>query len=273
MTDDPRFDACLPLILKEEGGNDDDPQDHGGRTSRGIIQREYTAWRIKHGLPDRDVWSASDDEIRTIYLDEYWLPRGPKLHPGVDLVWFNFAVNAGPGEAYKLLLRSIGPDNADDDAATVGRMCDAGEAFYRGLGQFARYGKGWTARTARIRAAALKMQKGALVATSAPWPTPKIPTTAPAAPPVTATTPGGHVMLDITQIESEISTGLTIMQNVLPFLSFLGVPPPVIALVSAAVNGAIHLSADVTPSVATALATQHVTPGLPNVPALGAPAS
>ena len=157
MTNDPRFDACLPLILKEEGGNDDDPQDHGGRTSRGIIQREYTAWRIKHGLADRDVWSASDDEIRTIYLDEYWLPRGPKLHPGVDLVWFNFAVNAGPGEAYKLLLRSIGPDNADDDAATVGRMCDAGEAFYRGLGQFPRYGKGWTARTGRIRAAALTM--------------------------------------------------------------------------------------------------------------------
>jgi len=168
MTDDPRFDVCLPPILREEGGNDDDKQDHGGRTSRGIIQREYTPWRIKRGLPDRDVWLATDDEISAIYLEEYWLPRGPKLHPGVDLVWFNFAVNAGPGEAHKLLLRSIGPNNVDDDAETVNRMCDAGEAFYRGLEQFPRYGNGWTGRTARIRAAAQKMVTAHPIITTKP---------------------------------------------------------------------------------------------------------
>jgi lysozyme family protein len=158
MASDPRFEACLPLILKEEGGNNDDPQDHGGRTSRGITQREYSPWRVKHGLPDRDVFEASTQEVHDIYYGEYWLPRGPKLHPGVDLVYFNFAVNAGAGEAHKLLMRSIGPADVDDDAQTIDRMCNEGEAFYRGLAQFPRYGRGWTSRTERIRAVALKMQ-------------------------------------------------------------------------------------------------------------------
>jgi lysozyme family protein len=170
MATDSRFEACLPFILKEEGGDDDDPHDHGGRTSRGITQREYSPWRARHGLPDRDVFEASTQEIHDVYYEEYWLPCGPNLHPGVDLVYFNFAVNAGAGEAHKLLMRSIGPDDVDDDAQTINRMCNEGEAFYRGLAQFPRYGRGWTARTEHIRAAALKMQAEFPVTTPQPQP-------------------------------------------------------------------------------------------------------
>ena len=67
MSDDARFDSCLPWILKMEGGNDDDPHDHGGRTSRGVIQREYDAYRREKGEATRDVWTASDAEIADIY--------------------------------------------------------------------------------------------------------------------------------------------------------------------------------------------------------------
>ena len=175
MSADLRFDACLPLILKEEGGNDDDPNDHGGRTSRGITQREYSVWCVKHNLPDGDVWAAANITINDIYFNEYWLPRGPKLHPGVDLVYFNFAVNAGAGEAHKLLMRSI--SDSPDDAITVNRMCNEGETFYRGLAQFSRYGNGWTHRTERIRAAALKMvTQSQLQPQTAPQPQPQEPT-------------------------------------------------------------------------------------------------
>ena len=56
-----RFPACIPLTLAWEGGNDDDPNDPGGRTSRGIIQREWDVWRQTHaGLPS-DVWQAPQE--------------------------------------------------------------------------------------------------------------------------------------------------------------------------------------------------------------------
>lgn len=159
-----RFDRCLPLILAEEGGNDDDPRDSGGRTSRGIIQREYDTWRTSRGLPTRDVWRAGDDEVRTIYHDEYWLPRCPKLHPGVDLSYFNIGVNAGLGRAEQILMASIG----GTDAETVDRFNDAVVAYYRGRPKFPIYGRGWLARSARIHTAAAKM------VSAAPQPQPKV---------------------------------------------------------------------------------------------------
>jgi lysozyme family protein len=272
---DARFEACLLPILREEGGNDDDPQDHGGRTSRGVTQREYSPWRVKHGLPDRDVFSASDQEIHDIYYEEYWLPHGPKLHPGVDLVWFNFAVLTGPGEAHRLLMRSIGPDDADNDAQTINRMCNEGEAFFRGLAQFPRYGKGWTARTERIRADALKMQKDFPVATSAPWPPPHPSTPASPSPSggeVILTTEG-HIMIDVTKIEQEVNIALDLAEKLIPWGSMLFGPgaAPVIALLMKAIAAArtIEKQLGIPTTAAVASADAHNTPGAPNSIVLG----
>ncbi len=74
----------LALLLKSEGGNDDDAADHGGRTSRGVTQREYDAWRKLQDKSTRDVWTANDDEISQIYHTEYWLPLGDLLPVGID---------------------------------------------------------------------------------------------------------------------------------------------------------------------------------------------
>jgi len=251
--DDPRFEACLPLILKEEGGNNDDPQDHGGRTSRGITQREYSVWRVKHALPERDVWLATDAEVRQIYFEEYWLLRGPRLHPGVDLVFFNFAVNAGHGEAHKLLLRSIGGSDAD----TVNRMCNAGEVFYRGLAQFPRYGRGWTARTERIRATALKMV--AVAPVPPPQPKPEKET-----PPMTAPT------FDLATIENDVNIGLDMLEKIMPFLSLIVGPQVALGITAfdkavRAVETAVGTGA----GPALAEAVSHVTQGMPNSAALG----
>jgi lysozyme family protein len=274
MITDARFEACLPLILKEEGGNDDDPQDHGGRTSRGITQREYTAWCVKRGLPDGDVWAAPNITIDDIYYNEYWLPRGPKLHPGVDLVFFNFAVNAGAGEAHKLLMRSIGPDDVDDDPLTINRMCNEGEAFYRGLAQFPRYGRGWTSRTERIRAAALRMQKEATVGPHDPLP-PQKPKPQPQPDPVIIATEG-HTMVDVTTLIKDLNIGLDVAEKLEPLIA--SVQPSVGAGILAFLRGirAVESSLGLAPPAAglfnpTAAekATDHVTPGQPNSPVLG----
>ena len=69
-----RFADCVALVLRDEGGNDDDPRDPGGRTSRGITEREWDVWRQTHlGLP-ADVWQAPQDQILAIYHESYWSP-------------------------------------------------------------------------------------------------------------------------------------------------------------------------------------------------------
>jgi lysozyme family protein len=170
---DSNFDKCLAFVLKEEGGNDDDPNDHGGRTSRGIIQREWDKYLITHpGLPS-DVWKAPDADIRTIYHDSYWMPHCPALPAGLDLVYFDFAVNAGPKQAIKTLQKALGctvdgiwgPQTSTTVLAWEGRnilsvineFCDERENFYKGLAQFSRYGKGWTSRNEACRKEALSM--------------------------------------------------------------------------------------------------------------------
>ena len=168
MTD--RFQICLPFILKEEGGNSDDPHDPGGRTSRGIIQREYDAYRRSKDEPIADVYQASDAEVADIYEHSYWLPWCPQMAAGVDLCYFDMAVNGGPVEATKLLQRALGvSDDGHIGQITlaalknsnaiklVGGFSDQRRAFYRSLRIFKYFGKGWLARVSTIEAAALKM--------------------------------------------------------------------------------------------------------------------
>lgn len=168
---DNNFDKCLAFVLKEEGGNDDDPNDHGGRTSRGITQLEWEKYLLIHpGLPT-DVWQASDADIRNIYHDSYWLPHCPNLPVGLDLVFFDFAVNAGPHQAIKTLQKALlipqdgiwGPKTETalnmqtHIESVIKEYSDAREAFYKGLAQYPRYGKGWSGRNARCEHAALAM--------------------------------------------------------------------------------------------------------------------
>src|ERR1700690_305588 len=102
------FPKSLAFVLKDEGGNDDDPADHGGRTSRGITQREWTAWLAEKGLASSDVWAAPQSEIDTIYHDEYWQPYCDLFPSGTDYLFFDMAVNSGPHEATLILQRSLG---------------------------------------------------------------------------------------------------------------------------------------------------------------------
>lgn len=166
------FQPSLKLVLKSEGGNDDDPDDHGGRTSRGITQREYTAWVREHpkGLDkNSDVWKATDADIAAIYKDEYWNPFCDNFPTGVDYLYFDMAVNAGPYRAAVLLQRALG---VNDDgrigpitrAATVKANAKtlitgftaAKRAFYISLHQ-PKYTKGWLNRAAEVQANAMKM--------------------------------------------------------------------------------------------------------------------
>ncbi len=161
----------LAAVLKSEGGNDDDPADHGGRTSRGITQREYDAWRREKGHSTLDVWKAPQSDIEAIYHDEYWEPYCDDMPVGLDYLFFNTRVLAGPHRAAILLQQAlgltadgrIGPLTREayrsaDDAATVTRYSVASAAFYKSLHQ-PRFTKGWLNRVAQVKATALAMIK------------------------------------------------------------------------------------------------------------------
>lgn len=163
------FPASLSAVRQSEGGNDDDPADHGGRTSRGITQREYDAWRTEKGLPLLDVFQAPDSDIDAIYHDEYWEPYCDLLPVGADYLYFDMTVNAGPHEATILLQRALGV-TADgrigpitrqavakaDPKTLIANYTAAKKAFYLGLHQ-PKFTKGWLNRTAVVAQTASSM--------------------------------------------------------------------------------------------------------------------
>lgn len=166
-----QFDACVALVLVSEGGNDDDPRDPGGRTSRGILQREWDKWRQSHpGLP-ADVWDAPQDQVVAIYRQQYWDALCcDDLPAGVDYAVFDYGVNSGIGRSAKVLQRLVGTEvdgevgpltiaatAQAEPRALVGRICDERMAFLRGLKTWPTFGKGWTNRVNRVRADALAM--------------------------------------------------------------------------------------------------------------------
>ncbi len=163
------FQQSLKFNLLDEGGNDDDPADHGGRTSRGITQREYTAWLKEQGRPNLDVWKAPQADIETIYHDEYWLPISPTLPTGIDYLYFDLAVNGGPARAAKMLQRALGVTQdgrigpitraavaAADPHKLIVDFSEAKRQWYISLHQ-PRFIKGWLNRTANVQQRALSM--------------------------------------------------------------------------------------------------------------------
>lgn len=165
------FKASLTLILKSEGGNDDDPHDNGGRTSRGITQRVYDRWRISRNKPTQDVWTATQAEVEQIYHDDYWMPHGDNLPIGLDYLFFDMAINAGPHRAAVLLQRTLGVAEdgkigpitmgalkAAAPAGLIDRYTKTKRAFYISLNQ-PRFTKGWLNRCDFVQANAKRMIK------------------------------------------------------------------------------------------------------------------
>jgi lysozyme family protein len=164
-----RFEECLAVTLKWEGGHDDDPRDPGGRTSRGILQSEWNDWRqSRPGLPS-DVWQAPQDQIVAIYKEKYWdRMLCDQMPAGVDLAVFDFGVNSGrgvreiqdvirtdaDGEVGPLTLAAL---SASPPADLIAKICDARMKYLRSLPTWGTFGRGWTNRVNDVRAQALAM--------------------------------------------------------------------------------------------------------------------
>jgi Glycosyl hydrolase 108/Predicted Peptidoglycan domain len=165
-----RFDACMPFIFKAEGLYSDNPNDRGGPTNFGITLATLKSYEDNQGLTADNVKKLTPDMAKEIYRTAYWnRMQCGALPPGLDLEVFDFGVNAGPGEAVKMLQKivgvtadgSIGPITlaavrALNTRDLISRYSDARLAFYKGLNQ-PEFEQGWTTRVSQIETAARDM--------------------------------------------------------------------------------------------------------------------
>jgi lysozyme family protein len=135
-----------------------------------VIQREYTKYRAGRGLPNQSVRYISEAELQDIYRGNYWEPMRGDLWPkGPDQIVFDIAVNSGIGRAPQIMRAAMGNPTGGvatlaelarasrDQTGIVKRACARRASFYRGLGTFAVFGRGWLARNARMEAIGVRM--------------------------------------------------------------------------------------------------------------------
>ena len=92
------FETLYQWELQYEGPCSNDEGDPGGFTCWGISHIDYNQWRSQQHLPLQSVSYASLNEIRSIYLNEYWLQTGCyKLPFELAAECFDWQVNSGRG--------------------------------------------------------------------------------------------------------------------------------------------------------------------------------
>ena len=159
-----RFRACLPRILKHEGGYVDHPDDPGGATNLGVTLATARAYKLdmdRDGDVDKaDVKALKAADVAPVYHRGYWLASSADVCPaGLDYIVFDCAVNQGVGRAVRWLQqvagvtadgvigpKSIAAIKALDSARAVKAYAALREAHYRSLPTFKTFGKGWIRR-------------------------------------------------------------------------------------------------------------------------------
>ena len=174
MTDEwSRFMRCHDVMRVNEGGFVDHPDDPGGATNMGVIQRTYDTWRAKQGKPPRSVRDIEEHEVQRIYFEGYWRAGNCQHMPddASALVLFDACVNHGPVQALKFIQRAAGipaahvdgrwgPQTAAAVAETpakllVERALDARWAFFelimRRNPRLESFRRGWRNRVEHLR--------------------------------------------------------------------------------------------------------------------------
>lgn len=167
------FPECLSITLQSEGGLSLERTDPGnwtgGKVGKGTLKG------TKYGIsaaafPDLDIRSLTLEDAQPIYKARYWDEIGGDTLPsGFDLATFDYAVNSGPARALRDAQTIIGaPADGKFGPVTRAKAANAGTreiqslcarrlTFMQSLTIWKTYGKGWSARVAKIEAKAVVM--------------------------------------------------------------------------------------------------------------------
>jgi len=109
-TFDGTFDSALKKTLKFEGGYSNDKDDSGGPTNKGVTQKTYDSWCERNGKPKQSIKKITEEEVKDIYYNDYWLASGADKmsDPKMALALFDTAVLHGVSGAKKIYSQSDG---------------------------------------------------------------------------------------------------------------------------------------------------------------------
>lgn len=168
------FDRALAVVLKHEGGYVNHPRDPGGATNLGVTIKTWRDWKGGTVTID-DMRALTIEDVKPLYRERYWnAVRADDLPAGLALCCFDFGVNAGPGRAVKLLQRICGTTSdgvfgpatqmalqaaltAHGERNLIERYSEARRDYYRALGTFQTFGRGWLRRVDETETAALEV--------------------------------------------------------------------------------------------------------------------
>ena len=172
------WEKSCDMVLAHEGGFTSDPRDKGnslpdgraGSTMLGCTQANWEAY-VGHQVTWDDMKKLTKDDVKPLYKKNYWdAVSGDSLPSGVDYAAFDFAINAGPAASRKMIQHALGVTadgvfgsktlaaiQSSDAKELMQKFSDAKTTFYKGLGNFNVYGKGWLQRVADVQAVANKM--------------------------------------------------------------------------------------------------------------------
>ncbi len=158
------FEKSLAMVLKSEGGFVNHPKDPGGMTNLGVTRLVWEIW-VKRRVTDDEMRALTPELVGPMYKKMYWDGvKGDELPKGLDYAMFDFAVNAGPWRATKILQAALDVtvdgmlgkktlaaiEKADQkellELFTLGK-----EAFYKSLEGFNTFGKGWMNRVVHVQ--------------------------------------------------------------------------------------------------------------------------
>lgn len=121
-----RFNEFIEIILKSEGGYNNDPDDLGGETKYGITKRRY---------PDLDIKNLTINQAKELYYNDIYLQLNLQYIPDDELALhvFDMAINAGRMVAIKLLQELLIGLEIDGVLGPVTGMAAANASMYVNL--------------------------------------------------------------------------------------------------------------------------------------------
>lgn len=157
VADDPRIAFILAKIYEVEGGYSNHPDDRGGATMFGITEAVARA-NGYNGPMNQLPREVADD----IYARQYIAPFSGIEHLGTQTMVVSMGVNAGPARGADIASQAIGAGRTlqgeelanainayvaeHGPQAFAERFREERLEFYRGLGNYGTFGRGWENR-------------------------------------------------------------------------------------------------------------------------------
>jgi lysozyme family protein len=172
------FGRAFAIVIGEEGGFSDEPEDPGNWTSGTVgegILRGTKFGVSAAAYPAVDIGSLTLADAQAIYRRDYWQRiAGDALAPRLALLVFDAAVNNGVERAVRWLQVAAGSEvdgelgphtlrqvNAASNPAELDRLCAEFQArrldFMAGLSTWRSFGLGWSRRLCTLPYQSLTM--------------------------------------------------------------------------------------------------------------------